>query len=207
MPTELLKDQWQAQDRVYPEQAWYARYWDSTEGGQRDAIIGALEHVGDFASVLEVGCNTGPNLRRIHRRWPRVDLAGMDIHRGAIDFGRGAAEAEGWDWTGHVGDLRELGRLGLTADVVLSCYALAYLDPRDIDDVLAAALACAKTALVICEPGPGTAPETYVHSGIAEYHYNYFGRLYTIAAPHRVELTPITPPHQRLQYVLTVLKS
>lgn len=207
MPTELLKDQWQAQDQVYEERAWYARYWESTGGSQRDAIIRALEHVGAVGSVLEIGCNTGPNLRRIHQRWPGVALSGMDIHAGAIAYGRAAAEAEGWTWTGTVGDLRELGRLELTADVVLSCYALAYLDPRDIDTVLAAALAGATTALVICEPGNGD--EAYVPPGshnVAEYHFNYQARVARLPGAYTCLREPITPPHQRLQSVLTVLK-
>jgi SAM-dependent methyltransferase len=209
MPTELLKDTWQTQDQVYPEQWWFTKYWESTDGSHRDAIITALEHVGPFSSVLELGCNTGPNLRRIHQRWPGVALVGLDIHAGALAYGRAAAEADGWAWTGVVGDLRELGRLEQHADVVLSCYSLAYLDPRDIDAALAAALACAKTALIICEPGAG-GQEVYVPPGpknVAEYHYNYLKRLHALPGTVAVVIFPITPPHVRLHTVLTVLKA
>jgi len=96
MPTELLKDGWAAQDQVYEPGAWVQRYWDSTDGSHRDAIIRSLESVGPVASVLEIGCNAGPNLRRIHARWPAMELYGMDIHPGAIRYGRERARDEGW---------------------------------------------------------------------------------------------------------------
>ena len=210
MPTELLKDGWVAQDAVYPEGWWLERYWNSTEGRQRDAIIRAMEQLPDFTSVLEVGCNAGPNLRRVHRRWPLAELAGMDIHAGAIRYGRAMARAEGWAWTGYAGDLRELGLLGDgIADIVLTCYALAYLDPRDIDAVLRAALACAKRALIICEPGTGE-EEAYLPPGernVAEYHFNYPMRLVRLPGPHSaIRTAPITPPEGRLTRVVTLLK-
>lgn len=211
MPTELLKDGWVAQDQVYQPGWWLKRYWESTEGSHRDHIIKALEcRVGSFDSVLELGCNTGPNLRRIHQRWPRVALSGMDIHAEAIRYGRVHAAYEGWEWAGYVGDLRALGDLGLSADVVLSCYSL-YVDPRDINTVLAAALACAKKALILCEPMVVGADqdEIYVRPSqgvVPEYHYNLQGRVARLPGAHTSYLDPITPPHQRLQYVLTVLK-
>src|SRR5258708_2054424 len=108
-PTESLKGRWQTQDRSYPDQWWLKQYWNSTDGSHRDGIITALDRVGDFESVLEIGCNTGPNLRRIHQHWPRMDLLGMDIHPGAIRFGTAAAREEGWHWAGYVGDLRDVG--------------------------------------------------------------------------------------------------
>ncbi len=209
MPTELIKDGWLVQDQVYEEWWWFNKYWDSTQGSQRDAIIGAMEGVGDFGSVLEIGCHVGPNLRRIHQRWPTVDLLGMDIHPGAIQFGREHAAAEGWHWAGYPGDLRELGLLGAgVADVVLSCYSLAYLDPRDIDAVLAAALACATKAVIVCEPMVVEGEEFYVPPGpktVAEYHYHYISRLSDLGNC-RVTLTPLIPPHARLNALVTALK-
>lgn len=208
MPTELLKDTWTVQDRVYPDKWWLKKYWHSTEGSHRDAIIRALERVGGgFGSLLEVGCNAGPNLRRIHGRWPSVQLAGLDVHRGAVEYGTAAAREEGWHWTGHVGDLRELDRLA-PVDVVLSCYALAYLDPRDIDRALGAALACARKAVILCEPSVTIGqPERYIPPGpnnVAEYLYDYRMRLAALPGPHRASETPITPPHERLTQILTI---
>jgi hypothetical protein len=134
----------------------------------------------------------------------------MDIHPAALKYGQDAARAEGWSWAGYCGDLRDLHLLGpAVADVVLSCYALAYLDPRDIDAVLAAALACATTALILCEPGEGTSPEVYLPPGptnVAEYQYDYRTRLEAIPGWTSMQAVPITPPHGRLNAVLTVTK-
>lgn len=212
IPTEMLKDAWKTQDRMYADQWWLKKYWTSTEGAHRDAIIRALEGVADVTSVLEIGCNTGPNLRRIHARWPSVDLMGMDIHPGAIRYGRARAHEEGWHWAGYCGDLRELDLLGNdVADVVLTCYSLAYLDPRDIDQALAAALACARRALIICEPMVLMGqPEKYAppHPGVVpEYHFSYQDRLVRLDGAHRaLPEQPIQPPEGRLTHILTVLK-
>lgn len=211
MPTELLKDAWQHQETVYPDQWWYKKYWESTDGSHRDAIILALERVGEFSSVLEVGCNTGPNLRRIHMRWPRADLMGMDIHSGAINYGRARAKEEGWYWTGYAGDLRDLGLLGADiADVVLSCYSLAYLDPRDIVQAVKDLYGMARKALVIAEPMvPQGEPIKYAgpRPGVVpEYHHPYLDLLATLG-PKSMEILPIQPPEGRLSHCLVVVKS
>jgi hypothetical protein len=207
--TETLKDIWTHQDRVYAKDAWLETYWTSTKGPHRDAIITALEGLDGFDSVFEAGCNAGPNLRRIHARWPGVDAMGMDIHREAIRYGRAAARAEGWSWAGYVGDLRELGLLGENiADVVLTCYSLAYLDPRDIDTVLAAALACATRALVIAEPMAfDLTEELFIREGVPEYHYAYPERLARLCGPLVTSwVVPVEAPENRVQQVLVVQK-
>jgi len=204
IPTEALKDRWVTQDRVYPDDWWLTKYWGDTEGSHRDAIIRALEQLDGVASVLEVGCNTGPNLRRIHARWPLVDLAGMDIHPGAIQFGRAQAQEEGWHFAGYVGDLRELGLLGEdAADVVLSCYALAYLDPRDIQAVLEACVRAARRAVVLCEPMVLDGDEQFSPGGVPEYAYDYGKRL---AGLGTLKVSQVEPPHGRLTHVLSLTK-
>jgi len=212
-PTESLKDSWIVQHDVYPGDWWVEKYWNDTEGSHRDAIVRTLEMLPHFTSLLEVGCNTGPNLRRIHQRWPACDLLGMDIHPGAIKYGQLQAKAEGWQWLGYQGDLRDLHLLGKgMADVVLSCYALAYLDPRDIDGVLAAMLAAARQAVVICEPMVDRITvEEYAtpKSGVPEYHYAYQDRVARLYGPHRapeMTMSEVAPAHHRLKHVLTVLK-
>lgn len=207
VPTETLKDAWQIQHTVYEGDWWVERYWNATEGPHRDAVIRALATVAPFSSVLEVGCNAGPNLRRIHARWPRVDLLGMDIHDGALKYGQRAARAEGWAWAGYCGDLRDLHLLGADiADVVLTCYSLAYLDPRDIVEVLDACLAAARSALIIAEPmALAGEPAKYappMPGVVPEYHHPYQDLL----AQRGLESTmlPITPPENRLAHVLIV---
>jgi hypothetical protein len=109
-----------------------------------------------------------------------------------------------------VGDLRELGLLGENiADVVLTCYSLAYLDPRDIDSVLAAALACATRALVIAEPMAfDLSQEVFIPQGVPEYHYAYPERVARLCGSQVSSwIVPVEAPENRVRQVLVVHKS
>lgn len=216
MPTELIKDCWTVQDRVYPDGWWLKKYWESTHGPHRDTIIRALEMCPDWHTLFEVGCNVGPNLRRIHQRWPQADLAGMDVHAGSIAYGRKQAKEEGWYWSGYCGDVRDVGLIGpAAADVILSCYTLAYLDPRDIYKVLGDLLTSARTAVVIAEPQVGRGEEIRYAAPrrgvIPEYHHGYQdvveGLREAQGASWKTFLLPVHPPEGRLQTVLVVLKT
>ena len=45
---------------------WIQDYILSVNHPHRDVILKGLQTFGKIESVLEIGCNTGPNLKRIH---------------------------------------------------------------------------------------------------------------------------------------------
>ena len=202
IPTIALAQGWSKQHEVYPENQWVKRYWDSSDRNHRTLILTALESLGEFSSVLELGCNTGPNLKRIHERWPRVDLAGVDVNSDALTYGREAAHNEGWDFTTCHGTFLD-ALTGPRYDVVLTCYSLCYLDQEDIDPILAASLACAKVGVVIAEPMVLNEDEGICNAPIPEYHYNYFKRL---PKGRTKGLFKVSPPEHHLNYILTFPK-
>jgi SAM-dependent methyltransferase len=65
----------------------WASYWDTIDAPHRNVIIDALRSLPAFGSLLEIGCGPGVNLFRVLQAFPDVDVTGLDISPGAIDFG------------------------------------------------------------------------------------------------------------------------
>jgi cyclopropane fatty-acyl-phospholipid synthase-like methyltransferase len=140
----------------------------------RDLVIQGLRLLRPFTRVLEIGCNAGPMLRRIHREWPGLHLAGMDVNREAVNHGLAAARSEGWEWDAYAGDFTA-GLRALTEpyDVVVSCYALAYAGPEQIDGVMAEVARLARGGVVLAEPmirGPSRRLETHPDASVEWAH-------------------------------------
>ena len=75
-------------------------------------------------SILEVGCNTGENLKALDELMPDVHLSGVEINRDA------AAKAM------NVAPVTEGSFLDMDldiADLVLSCGVLIHIDPDDLE--------------------------------------------------------------------------
>jgi SAM-dependent methyltransferase len=165
----------------------WASYWDTINAPHRNVIIDALRTVPAFGSLLEIGCGPGVNLFRVLQAFPDVDVTGLDISPGAIDSAdRRLREAtEGGELTGTgraavcVGELTEALEVMEPVDVVLSCYALAYVHPLDIQRTIEQLLDLAQRAIVIAEPMliPGLPPGLIAQSSSAprpkEFRYDY----------------------------------
>lgn len=136
-------------------EAWVETYWSDVRSPRRDCIVDALRtSFGAPASVLDVGCNAGPNLRRIAEEFPGCRLVGFDINQEAIEgairrFGELGVDAEL-----SVGSYYDVLPTIATAsiDVVLSSYALAYVPTANLPEVLAGIVRIARTGLVLAEP-------------------------------------------------------
>ena len=65
--------------------SWVDEYISSADHPHRDLILKAIEkHFTPLDSILEVGCNAGPNLLRIVSVHPNADIAGIDVSEPAI---------------------------------------------------------------------------------------------------------------------------
>jgi Methyltransferase domain len=135
-------------------EAWVETYWSDDRSPRRDCIIEALRTFGVPASVLDVGCNAAPNLRRVAAEFPECRLVGFDINREAIDgasrrFAELGVEAE--LSVGSYYDVLPSIETG-SIDVVLSSYALAYVPAANLPQVLADIVRIARMGLVLAEP-------------------------------------------------------
>lgn len=182
--------------------AWAEACWASTEKPHRAPILAALETLQPADSLLEVGCNAGPNLRLIHARWPQMELGGADVQDAALDYLEAWMPAPWWIYRGDVRDTVPAMRRDRW-DIVLSCYCLTYLEPDELPGILAHLQGIARVGIVIAEPmTAGDEPYQY-ETPLPEWKHNYrrcFG------AGWDVTVTPLVPPVDRLNGILTARK-
>lgn len=128
----------------------YQRYWAATGQPHRSSLIGALHLLPRFTTLHEIGCAVGTNLRLVQEAFPWVICSGSDVNDGAIAFARKRLT----NVTFHVGDaLIEAARWRPdSVDVIISCYALAYVSPADLTLVLRAAVVAARLGVICVEP-------------------------------------------------------
>ena len=118
----------------------------SEEHPHRETLLGILDGL-DFKSVLEIGCNFGPNLSLIKKEYPDVRLAGIDINRSSII----KAKEKLPDAQLVVGDINDLPFKDKSFDVILSDAVLMYIPPLEIEKVKSEMLRVAKKALILVE--------------------------------------------------------
>lgn len=134
---------------------WVAGYWADDHSPRRDHLIAALNATfGVPASVLDVGCNAAPNLRRIAAEFPGCRLSGFDINTEAIDGARRRFTEAGIAADLSVGSFYDV--LPATAsdsvDIVISSFALAYVPPGNLPAVVADLVRIAVRGVVLAEP-------------------------------------------------------
>lgn len=140
---------WWVQTHQAPSSA--QQMWESWEAPHRKHMVDALLTLPELESVYEVGCGSGPNLRLIKEIYCHpLRLGGADPSPGMAAW---ASE--------HLGisvDVMALPQVPDTKwDCVMSCYAMAYLEPNDAEKTLDNLRKVAKY-LVLFEPNAGIHP-------------------------------------------------
>lgn len=202
---------WWARPRGQTNQEWVANYQKSLKVRHRDLIVETVQSLGDVTSVLEVGSHCGPNLVRLAMDCPHLtQLTGLDVNGDAISAGIRWVDGLRLSERVHL----EVGRMpeatsGLPdgcVDVVLSCYALAYIAPQDLDAMLYEMGRLSRRAVILAEPmTDGVKAEGgATFGGYAEWAHNYQAALKWIGtlrgrATRRID---VTPPVDRLNAIL-----
>jgi SAM-dependent methyltransferase len=175
-------------------EAWVEAYWSDVGSPRRDCIIKALrQSFGTPASVLDVGCNAGPNLRRIAMEFPHCRLVGFDINREAIEGASKRFAELGIDAELSVGSYYDvLPRIATDSiDVVLSSYALAYVPATNLPGVLADIVRIARMGVILAEPQAfaGTRPAGVLTVPWYDWRHDYAAALKQVGvAPDRIEV-------------------
>ncbi len=110
---------------------WIADYRGSVDHPHRDLIINTLSHFGRFKSLLELGCNAGPNLIKIRQNFSWPALAGVDASALAITEAKYAL----LDASLKVGLVQDIP-FNHQFDVVLADAVLMYVPDVDIYHVM-----------------------------------------------------------------------
>lgn len=193
---------------------WIARYQASLEARHRTQLVEILREI-QPETLLEVGAHCGPNLVRFAKEFPRLEMLGVDVSVEAVQAGRQ------WVTQLQLADRIQLnaGRVpditaGLpsgSCDVVLSCYALAYIAPRDMDGVLYEMGRIATRAVILAEPmaWDGEAPQaTQRLDGYSEWVHDYQAAKKWIGTLQRMSwrIVPVTPPLDRLNAIAVAVR-
>lgn len=129
---------------------WITGYWNSKNHPHRKKILKALREIA-FESVLELGCNAGPNLAVIKEKFPHVKLSGMDINQSAVDNAHTYLNViHGMDADIKCGNIKEHIPFALH-DIVLVDAVLMYVEPDAIKKVIKEASGLAKKAVILVE--------------------------------------------------------
>jgi len=122
---------------------WIEGYIASADHPHRDLI---LDNLPEFNSLAEVGCNVGPNLYRINKRFEGKRLAGIDVSPLAIAASKEYLP-ESIDV--QVGSFIRLPWDTQSFDIVLADAVLMYATPDEIGLVLKEMERVGKTLIIV----------------------------------------------------------
>lgn len=172
--TAAVRDYWMPTPADLPHVREVAEhYWASAETPPRTWALAAVRGLGSVDSVLDLGCQCGPNLRVLHDAFPSMRLIGIDCNPHALAYGREwLPDAEFVE--GTIPDALEAWP-DRAVDVVLSTYCLAYQAPDTIGEAIKQALRIARRAVIIIEPMPNPDPERIetAGTGYVEWRHPY----------------------------------
>ena len=126
---------------------WIEGYKKSVNHPHRKLIIDQLFRFSPFESLLEVGCNCGPNLYCIGLTFPFIKLAGIDPSQASIDVGRKFLP----DVLFRTGTVQKLPYHNLEFDIVLTDAVLIYVPPAEIEQAMDELARVAKKAIILVE--------------------------------------------------------
>jgi ubiquinone/menaquinone biosynthesis C-methylase UbiE len=145
-PTEDEKMDWK-----YDSKNWVEGYVDSKDHPHRKVIVDAIGHfLEPFETLLEVGCNAGPNISLIRDKFNYLkdhNLYGIDLNKESIDRAKEWLPAVHWE----VGSVLDLPYEDKIMDVVLLDACLMYLDDKNITKAIEEIDRVCKKGIVICD--------------------------------------------------------
>lgn len=136
-------------DWNYGEENWLEGYSKSINHPHRKLIIDALQKLEPFDSLLEVGCNVGPNLYNIKTRFPNVKLAGIDVNENAIITAQTSPSLSGIRF--EIGSAYNIPYPDKSFDIVLSDAVLIYTNPDRIQHTMAELSRVACKGMILVE--------------------------------------------------------
>jgi SAM-dependent methyltransferase len=158
---------------------WIKGYWDSQNHSHRPFLMERISAFSPISSILEIGCNCGPNLHLLARKFPGAEIRGVDINPVAVQKGNEWLAQEGISnvrlSVGKADDLREFQ--DKTFDIVFTDAVLIYIGPDKIKKVVQEMLRVARRVLILME-WHCFGPECGDPNGLGVYHSGSWKRDY-----------------------------
>ena len=125
---------------------WEVAYWDTKSQLHRTTLMNVLSKI-DFSSILEIGCNCGPNLARVLEINKTIDIAGIDLNKKAIELAK--KKMPNGDF--RIGEVENLPYKDKSFDIVLTDAVLIYVSRQKILKVKQEIERVAKKVIVMVE--------------------------------------------------------
>ena len=128
---------------------WIKDYWDSETHPHREKIISEIKRLIPFESILEIGCNCGPNLSLIRDRFPYLkdhNLYGIDLNYLAIKQAQKLMPEVSF----RVANVSHIPTENIF-DIVLLDAVLMYVGPEEIDQAISEIDRITKKAVILVE--------------------------------------------------------
>lgn len=158
---------------------WIRGYWNSQDHRHRPFIIEKAFSFSSVSSILEIGCNCGPNLFLLANKFPKANITGIDINPMAVQKGNEwLAQAGCSNVKLFVGKADELAHFqDKSFDVVFTDAVLIYIGPDRIKEVMKEMIRVARRALILVEW------HCFEHErkdpyGLGTYHLGFWRRDY-----------------------------
>lgn len=149
-------------------------YWAAGAQPHRQSLLAALKQMMPFGSVRELGCCAGTNLKLIRDTFPGVICQGLDVSQEAVIFAQDKFIRDGSVGVYCTDMLMDAPFWeDAEADVVVSCYALAYVAPEDMSALMGHILRSAKVGCVFVEPMIGEPGPVRAPGGLTEWRHDY----------------------------------
>lgn len=134
------------------DQDWIQGYWASGSHPHREFLVQKIVDLKP-SSVLEIGCNCGPNLRILAEKLPGTRFIGIDINADSVRKGNEWMEADGITNVHlELGSADDLSKFpDGSFDVVFTDAVLLYIGTDKIEEVLRGFLRVAGKYIVLCE--------------------------------------------------------
>lgn len=128
---------------------WTKHYFDSWQRPYRYELVKRLKGY-QFNNLIDLGCNTGPNLKALKEAGIIGELSGIDINEEAIAYGKKQFEQSGYDI--HL-EARSLYDIDITKkfDVVIATAVLQHIPPDAINQVLNSIFKIVKKRMILID--------------------------------------------------------
>jgi len=132
---------------------WAEGYWNSRNHPHRSFLVERIAAFSPVSAILEIGSASGPNLYLLAKRFPHLEIRGIEINPEAVEIGNEGLSKEGISNVKlSLGRAENLGEFGdKSFDVVFTDAVLIYVNRGAIHKVIEEMFRIARKGLVLIE--------------------------------------------------------